>query len=268
MRSISFAFALIILAAGCSSTQPAATYIITTESHLMCCRTLRYATNEFPVLQASTVSGQGVVVRLDADTVRGKCPNGAEVHVMIANNSSEDIFVPVSRELHGDTIKLFPWRMYYDSDADQPPVRIARQLQYGDLVERTDARLTFYRLPAGKQVNFHGVVTPRWLCTPPINVTDDLLNAELDPTVYAEQTRALRASRPPEDAAGFPPTRFRYDVAYTHLDFLEGLPVKENERNSVGDTVQVQVAVDDPPATFLNASQQVASSNVVMLVVE
>ncbi len=258
---------LILTLAGCASSSPSATWIVTSDSRLLCCRTMRYATDEFTHPESSSIPGNGVVVRLLADTIDGTCGRGAAVPIVIANNEDQDVWVPVSNELSADTMTLFPWRLYYSSkpgERDLPPIRVARQLEYGDLVERTDAHLTFERIPAGKEVRLVGWIPPRWLCVPPENVTDEALEAELDPTVYAERTRSIRARHNRIAAAAFDPVAFRYDVAYTRMDYLDTIP-STLQRNDAGDTVTVHVGITDPPAGLLTASQHVSSSNVVVL---
>lgn len=256
---------LALVSAGCTASKTPAAYFISTDSPLVCCRTLRYSTAEFPMLRPSTLAGQGVVVRLNDDTVRGSCMIDAYTTVTVANNGSEDIYLPISHELSGDTMKLYPWRLVYQ---EKRQVRLARQIQYGDLVERTDARLSFYRLPAGKQVDLVGVIPQRWLCTPPSSLVEGYLEGELDPQYLAEASRSIRGSVPSVDADIFGPMGLRYDVAYTTLGFLQGLPVRSEQWNSRHDTATIHVAVKEEPAKILNASQQVSSSNVVTVIIQ
>ena len=256
---------LALLLAGCTASKIPAAYFISTNSHLVCCRTLRYTTAEFTKLRSSSLAGQGVVVRINDDTVRGSCLIDAYTTVTVANNGPEDIYLPISHELSGDTVKLYPWRLIYE---EKRQVRLARQLQYGDLVERTDARLSFNRLPSGKQVDLVAVIPQRWLCTPPSSLVEGYLEGELDPQYLAEASRSIRGSVPFSNADIFGPMGLRYDVAYTTLGFLNGLPVTSENWNSRHDTATIHVAVKEEPALLLNDSQKIASSNVVTVIVE
>lgn len=257
-------FLLALVLSACASRTPAS-YTISTNSPLVCCRTLRYMTAEFAMLRSSTLRGEDVMIRLHDDTVRGSCQIDAYTHLTVANNGKEDIYLPISHELSGDTVKLYPWRLIYQNTRQ---VRVARQLQYGDLVERTDAKLLFYRLPSGKQIDLVAVIPQRWLCTPPSSLTEGYLEGELDPQYLAEASRGLRGSSPFSNANIFGPMGLRYDVAYTTLDFLRGLPVDSEQWNSGHDTATIHVAVREEPAKILNASQKVAESNVVTVIVE
>jgi hypothetical protein len=248
-------FLLALVLSGCASSRTPGYYTISTNSHLLCCRTLRYTTAEFPMLRPSALRGEGVMVRLHDDTVRGSCQIDAYTRLTVANNGKEDVYLPISHELSGDTVKLYPWRLIYQNTRQ---VRVARQLQYGDLVERTDAKLGFYRLPSGKQVDLVAVIPQRWLCTPPSSLTEGYLEGELDPQYLAEASRGLRGSSPFSNANIFGPMGLRYDVAYTTLDFLKELPVDSEQWNRGHDTATIHVAVVEEPAKILNASQKVA----------
>lgn len=260
-----FLLLALLLLSGCAASKGPASYTVSTNSPLVCCRTLRYTTAEFPMLRSSALGGEGVVIRLKDDTVRGSCQIDAYTRLTVANNGREDIFLPISHELSGDTVKLIPWRLIYQ---EQRQVRVARQLQYGDLVERTDAKLIFYRLPSGKQIDLVAVIPQRWLCTPPSSLTEGYMEGELDPQYLAEASRGLRGSNPFTNANIFGPMGLRYDVAYTTLDFLKGLPVDSEQWNTGHDTATIHVAVREEPAKILNASQKVAVSNVVTVIVD
>ncbi len=215
------------------------------------------------MVSSSTTSGEGVIVRLQADTLPVRCDVDAELGLTIANNGGEDIYIPISRELEGERIKLYPWRLSYDSAG--VPIRLARQLQYTDVIERLDGVLRFFRLPAGTQVALRGVLPQRWLCSPATEVSPPYLNAELNPVFYSDRARALRAAEYHLDP-NLPATMgLRYDVAYTTLRYLESLPVQSRNVNAAGDTVQVMIAIKDEPADVLNASQMVSESNIVTL---
>ncbi len=155
--------ALFLCVLGCAPRSQVINYVVTSQSPYICCRTIRYSTWTFPNLRQSMLPGDGVVVRLTGDTVAARCETGATVGVAIANNGPEDIYIPVSKEMQGEQIKLYPWRLFY---ADGRPIRVARQMQYSDLGEREDPLLRFFRLPAGKEVVLQGMITERWLCAP------------------------------------------------------------------------------------------------------
>jgi len=246
----------------CSSVDAPVNYLVTSESPYLCCRTIRYSVRTFPDTRGSTASGAGVVVRLRADTIAARCDDDAMVDLTISNNGEKDIFIPISHELEGDRIKLYPWRLSYAGGRD---IRLARQLQYNDVLEREDALLRFFRIPAGREIALHGVIPRRWLCSPAELVPDAYLEAELNPTYYADRSRALRGASYRRDPDLPAEIGFRYDVIYTTLDYLEGLPVTGTDWNDARDTVRVTIGVKEEPAGFLNGSQQVASSNIVTL---
>lgn len=252
-----------LLLGSCATPGPAVYHIVTTQSTYQCCRTIRYSTWTFPTTRGSTASGDGVVVRLLADTVAARCGGDTEIGVAISNNSDEDIYIPVSREMEGDRIKLYPWRLSYDTSG--APIRLARQLQYNDVIERTDALLRFFRLPSGREVMLHGVIPQRWLCAPATEIAPPYLNAELNPVFYSDRARALRAAEYHRDPKLPAAIGLRYDVAYTTLRYLESLPVSSRNVNASGDTVQVMVGIPEEPGEILNSTQKVAESNIVTL---
>lgn len=229
---------------------------------MICCRSMRYSVWQFDATAPSSVADTGVVVRLVADTLRADCDRDAALDVLIANNTDDDIYIPFSKELAGSSLKLYPWRVIY---ADGRAVRLARQLQFNDLVEREDALARFFRLPSGRQVVLHGVVPQRWLCSPTTPVTDEYLGYELDPLFYSDRTRSLRAREYRRDPDLLTTVPLAFEIAYTTLGFIDALPVKSRARNSAGDTTQIGIAVKEEPATFLNGSQHVARSNSIVL---
>lgn len=256
--------AMAACAAGCSSPRSTVNYIVTTDSHYICCRTVRYATGEFSHVTASTMAGEGVVVRLGRDSTAGRCSADVEIPLTVANNGERDVYIPISNELSGERIKLYPWRWV---TVEGRRVRLARQIQYGDLVESMEAHLRFFRLPAGKEIHLEGVIPSSWLCTLPLAPYDGYLAAELDPKVLADYTRLVRARKQPDDSLSLGEWGLQYDVVYTPLDFIDALPVRQKQWNEARDTVTVQLGVPEEPATFINNSQKVAHSNVITLVV-
>jgi hypothetical protein len=236
-------------------------HVVTTASAYGCCRMINYQVVEFARTGNSTIEGDAVTVRLLPDSIAAPCGADAEVPLVIANNTPHDIFVPISRELEGDRIKLYPWRLFYQ---EKQPVRLARQIQFGDLLERTDGRLAFHRIPAGREVRLRGVIPGNWLCVPPTDIPVGYLERELDPTYYADYSRTLR-----DESARYgkkiPLFGLRYDVVYTPLDFWNGLPGATEHSSPGGDTVYTDIKVKDTPASFLNSSQRVAESNVIMV---
>lgn len=246
----------------CGAQSDIVHYIVTSQSTYLCCRTVRYSTWEFPKTESSSTPGEGVAVRLAEDTIVGRCSEGAEVAITIANNDELDIYIPFSKELEGSSVKLYPWRIFYE---DGMAIRLARQLQYNDIVEREDALHRFFRLPSGKQITLRGVVPQRWLCSPTTAVTDEYLGLELNPTFYADRSRGLRGAEYRRDPQLLMSVPFRYEIAYTTLRYLDSLPVISRVTSRAGDTTQVTIAVKEEPAHFLDASQRVARSNRVML---
>ena len=200
------------------------------------------------------------MVRLTGDTLPVRCETGAEVGVSVANNGEEDIYIPVSHELEGGTIKLYPWRVLY---AKTGPIRIARQLQYADLGEREDPLLRFFKLPAGKQIDLRGIITERWLCAPPIEANAGFLDMELTTSFYADRTRGLRAYHYERDPKLPDTIALRYDVFYTTFDYMNQMPVAKQSWNDAHDTTQMTIAVPEEPGKFLDASQKIAQSNVI-----
>lgn len=203
-----------------------------------------------------------MIVRLLADTLAARCESDAEIGVAIANNSDLDIYIPISNELEGDRIKLYPWRM---SHMDGSEIRLARQLQYNDILEREDALARFFRLPSGEEVRFRGVIPQRWLCSPLTEVSGEYMGMELNPTFYADRSRSLRGAEYRRDPALRKSIGLVYEIAYTTLRYLDSIPVSARTWNPTRDTVQVQVELNEEPAQFLNASQRTARSNVVQL---
>jgi hypothetical protein len=252
---------LAVLLAGCAS-HGIVNYIVSSHSPYVCCRTVRYSTWEFDKTEPSRMPGKGVVVRLLGDTLNAECAHDASVGVTIANNSDLDIFIPFSKELEGMRVKLYPWRLLYEEGR---PIRLARQLQYNDIIEREDALARFFRLPAGRQVTLEGTVPQRWLCLVATSITDEYLGLELNPTFYADRARALRGAEYKRDPQLLTTVPFRYDVAYSTLRYIDSLPVASRASNSAGDTTRVTIAVKEEPAQFLDASQLVAKSNEITL---
>jgi hypothetical protein len=256
------------LLAGCSTPRSTVHYVVSTESHYICCRSIHYATAEFDRLYPSSLKGaadEPVVVRLGHDSSRVSCGEPLELPVVIANNGDQDVYVPMSNELEGDRIKLFPWRWVSVGGRN---VRLARQIQYTDLVETIDVTPRFFRLPAGKEVHLHGIILPEWLCSLPRSIPEDYLKKELDPKVYADYTRLLRGANLQLDTSALGHWGLQYDVVYTPLDFIEALPLKEKQWNPGHDSVNIMLGVPEEPATFLNASQKVAHSNTLTLDIE
>lgn len=261
MRFIVLSTMLSVLLVACASER-AMQYAVSSQSPYLCCRTMRYSTWPFPSTAESTVPGPGVVVRLNADTLRARCAADAPVGIVVANNSDSDIYIPFSKELDGMRLKLYPWRMLY---RDGEALRLARQLQYNDMLEREDGVLRFFKLPAGRQVTFDGVIPQRWLCFPTTTVSDSYLDQELKPLFYVDRTRALRNAEYKRDPELRTTVALRYDVAYTTLHYLDALPVLSRSTNGAGDTTQILIGVKEEPGDFLDASQSVARSNTVVL---
>lgn len=265
MLRYSYSLLILLLPAfmlgSCRPKPATVSHIISSESPYLCCRTIRYSTWMFPQTRSSTASGTGVVVKLHNDTIIARCDADATLDLTISNNGEEDIYIPISNELEGDRIKLYPWRLSYAEGRD---IRLARQLQYTDIVEREDALLRFFLLPAGREISLRGVIPQRWLCSPADLVPNPYLEAELNPTYYADRARGLRGAAYRRDPDLPATIGFRYDVAYTTLGYLDALPA-ERSWNDARDTMRATIHVKEEPADFLNASQQTASSNVVTL---
>lgn len=262
-RFIPPSLALALAIAACAS--PSATnYILTTQSPHICCRSLRYAVWPFPATVSAPGGDTGVAVRLVADTLRARCGHDADVDVVIANNGANDIFIPFSHELEAMRVKLYPWRILYENGR---PVRLARQLQYNDLVERQDAVLRLFRLPSGRQVRLAATIPSRWLCAPAVRVTEDYLTYEMDPIAYSDRTRPLRGADYTLDPDLKHSATLRYEVVYTSMKFLDALPVTSRTANAAGDTVEIRVAMEQEAGHFLDDSQQIARSNDVPLAI-
>ncbi len=254
---------LLALASSCAPAHPVLEYAITTQSHYLCCRTLRYATLDFPETFPSSLVGDGIVVRLTSRSSIASCGSDLRLQVLIANNGEADLYIPVSHELDGDTLRLYPFRGGWINDQ---PVRIARQLQYGDIVDRETPRLRFHRLPAGREVRLEGLVPVKWLCSRTIPANDEYLAFESRNTDFfvgrSKSLGTLPYSRDPDLRDTL---RLRFDVAYARLDFYHDFPIIERRLNPEGDSVSIHVATDDQPKSLLDDSQGLASSNVVTL---
>ncbi|MEO6048769.1 MAG: hypothetical protein ABIQ57_14905 [Candidatus Kapaibacterium sp.] len=251
---------LMLVLSACTPPPQVVNYAVSSESPFVCCRTIRYSTWNFTNLRASSVPGDSVVVLLIGGDIPARCENGAEVGIEVANNSARDIYIPISNELEGENIKLYPWRLFYVSGG---PVRVARQIQYNDLVEREDARLRFFRLPKGKEVVLRGIIPQRWLCSTPTEVPEYYLQAELNPTLYSDRSKELRAASYQRDPKLGDSLRLRYDISYTTLNYLDALPVKERKWNAARDSVEITVGMKDDIGDVLVASQQLVKSNVI-----
>jgi hypothetical protein len=259
---------LLLVAAACGGPQrPLVHYTVTTQSPMVCCRSMHFAVAEFSATSPTSMAGDGVIVRFPSERFAGDCVKGAETPVVIANRTARDVFIPTSHELEGSRIKLYPWRQHHDSA--RGAIRLARQIQYGDMFEHsTDARLRLMRLPAGREVRLTASVPGQWLCTKPTELYEGYLQAELDPAFYSQRSRGLRTSPYEQARELVSPIGMRYDVVWVTLEFLERLPVSSRTVSSAGDTIAVQLAVKEEPAAFLNAEQKVASSNVIEMLIE
>lgn len=252
-----------LILASCATPRNGLQYAITTQSNYLCCRTLRFSTWEFPRVEASTLEGEGVVVRLAALSPQVDCENDLALSVVIANNSDQDVYVPVSYELHGDTLLLYPFRGGW---AGTETIRIARQLQYGDIVDRDVPRLQFHRLPAGGQVRLKGIVPRKWLCSQTIPANDEYLAYEARSTdFFVGRSKSLGTLPYRRDTDLRDTLRLRFDVGYARLDFYKAYPILEEALNPGRDSVSVRIAVNDVPKELLDASQQVAFSNILSL---
>ena len=266
-------FALLaVLAASCAAPRAApgdlVHYRLTTQSRLSCCKSMSFDVVTLPGTVSSTLSGDGVIVRFAAERLDGDCASGGEAPLVIANNSAEDVLIPTSHELEGARIKLYPWRLHHDS-VTHAPMRLARQIQYGDLFERNnEARLRLMRLPAGREVRLTAWVPGAWLCTKPTELYEGYLEAELDPELYAQRSRGLRTSRFEQARELVSPIGLRYDVVHLTLDFIDALPVLSRTTSPGQDTIAVTLGVNEPPAGFFNAAQRVASSNVIEMTID
>lgn len=249
------------LLCSCGSTPGIISYAVTTDNGNVCCKTLRYQVTDFPNAQTATTLGDGLIVRFLTDTVQAICGNELRLPLVIANNSDSDQYIPISYELQEGTIRLFPWIVMNETN----PVRIARQIQYGDLLERTDSRLLFHRLPAGKQVQLTGIVPKEWLCRTPKWAAPSLLTETLNPKYYADYSRALRTPKfwPQESLHSV--VGIRYDVVHTTLGWLQTAPQRSLHKSSTGDSISIELSVMNEPGMMLNSSQQVAESNVITM---
>lgn len=242
-------------------------YILTTQSPHICCRSVRYSIASFAKTSSSSHGDTGVVVRLLADTLYGRCGHDAALNVVIANNTAEEIFIPFSHELDGERLEIYPWRLLYDS-ATAKPVRLARQLQYNDMIERQDALLRFFKLPAGREVRLSAVIPARWLCAPTTAVTAEYLGYELNPVFYADHSRNLRGKELGRDPDLRTSIGLRFDVAFSSFRFLDALPVLSRKTNPAGDTTEIRVGVKEEAGQYLDDAQHVTGSNEVVLRIE
>jgi len=255
---------------GCSSSHETIHYAVTTDISELCCRTIYYGVSDFPDLRSSTVPtdghAQGLVVRLHGDSIRGACGDRMLVPLTISNVGDSDLYVPVSHELEGTTIKLYPWILYFTDDR---PVRLARQIQYGDLLERTDSRLIFRRIPAGKEVSLTGLISKEWLCKPEVIMNAQYLKDQLDPKYWSDHTRALRTPAYWDRAESVhSEVGLRYDVSYTTLSFVDDLMRTEQTWNAAHDSTAIHLKAHDEPAAYINRSLHVAESNIVTILID
>src|SRR5688572_13053706 len=113
-RALIFACVLTSWALSSCASPDEVSYIVTTQSRLVCCRSMNFTVAPFPATMKSTSKGTGVIVTFPTDVLAGDCLNGGESPVVIANHTGEDILIPTSRELEGSRIKLYPWRLHHD----------------------------------------------------------------------------------------------------------------------------------------------------------
>lgn len=258
---------LALLFTACGTQADLVQYTVATNNRLSCCRSMTFSVGTFASTARTADRGDGVSVRFMNQRLAGSCDRGGEAPLVIANHTDEDVFIPTSHELEGSRIKLYPWRQHHDSA--RGTIRLARQIQYGDLLERNnDARLRLMRLPAHHEVHLTAWVPGSWLCTKPTELYEGYLTAELDPAFYAQRARGLRASPYEQAKELVSPIPMRYDVVYVTLGFLEALPLVSRTSNSAADTITVHLDVKEEPALFLNAEQKVAESNLVQLIIE
>ena len=228
---------------------------------------MSFSVATFAPTQPVAAPGTGVVVRFDGASAAGNCREGAQTPLVIANHTRRDIYIPTSQELDGTRIKLYPWRQHLDST--RGAIRLARQIQYGDLFERNnESRLRLMRLPVGREIHLTAWVPGDWLCTKPTELYEGYLDAELDPTFYAQRARGLRTSPYEQARELVSPIAMRYDVIYVTLEFLETLPVDARTTSPRGDTITMHLNVTEEPAAFFNAEQKVAASNLIDLIIE
>ena len=257
-----------VLLASCATVPSEVRYAISTKSPLSCCRKMEFTVATFSPTVETERDGDGVEVRFGSDRLVGHCLAGGEAPLVVANHTDDDVLIPTSRELEGTRIKLYPWRLHHDPTRGDS-IRIARQIQFGDLIEHEqNARLVFMRLPWGHQVSLTAWVPGTWLCTKPTPLTEGYMERELEPDYYAHHYQRLRTAAYDQASELVSPIGLRYDVVWLTLDFLETLPVASRSESPAGDTVAVVLDVRDEPAKFLNASQRVASSNVIDLVIK
>ncbi len=248
---------------GCSSSRPETVhYSITTQNSMKCCRNLTYTTESFKAVRETSIPGDSVRVILHPANITATCDKAPAIPLTISNGTEHDIYIPFSKELSGDTIKLYPWRLL---TIEWKPIRVARQIQYGDLLERTDALLRFLRLPAGTQADLTGIIPPEWICAEPQEPVIDYLEKELDPHYYSNYSRWLRSQGTRRPDSLTTPVGLRYDITYTTLDYIEKLPVLEQSSSSANDSIAITLAVQEQPAEFINSSQELATSNVITL---
>lgn len=245
-------------------------YTVTTDNPGICCRTLRYSVADFPNLTSTETkrseASSGLVVRLHGDSIRGACGGEMLVPLTISNVSDSDLYVPVSHELEGTVIKLYPWILYF---TDGRAVRLARQIQYGDLLERLDSRLVFQRIPAGKEVSLTGRISKEWLCKPEIIMNAQYLKDQLEPKYWSDHTRALRTPAYwNQTESVHSEVGLRYDVSYTTLSFVNDLTRTTEEWNSEHDSTEIHLKARDEPATYVNNSLHVAESNIITILID
>jgi len=263
MSGLRLPLLVLLLSSSCATPRSGIEYEITTQSHYICCRTLRYSTWEFTTTYPSALAGEGVVVELEGPGRPISCDEDLHLGVRIANNGSGDVHIPISYELQGEMLLVYPFRAGW---VDGHAVRIARQLQYGDIVDSALPRLRFHRLPHGRELRLTGVVPRKWLCSQPQVVSDEYLEYEgRSSTFYVDRSRSLGTLPYRRDPELRDTLRLRFDVAYSALDFYDAFPVIEQRRNRAGDSVSVRVAVEQQPKELLDGSQHLASSNVVVI---
>jgi|GEM_PF-1822417 len=256
---------LALLATACGTpAPPVVRYVITSESEALCCRTLAYRVETAPSIPVKN-EGDSVSVAIGSAgsaTVGGRCDTDLEFPVTITNGSERDIYVPFGTDLQGARLMLYPWRELA-GHAGAQPLRLARQIQQGDRVGGTGGTETrFVRIGARHALHLTGVIPRRWMCIVPEPVDSFYLSAELNPRYYIDRLRGFRLRSPSESERLPQEYQIAYEIAWTPLDYLDGVPVLRRTTSTTGDSVGMLLGVREEPGVPLNSSQELARSNV------
>lgn len=248
-------------------------HVVQTDIDLFCCKRINFRLQEFNSKSLQSIGSTSLnktvsatILHLDnlgqqvTDTFKFNCKEDAFFKIELCNNSESDVYFPISNELRNDTITIIPWRLLSN---DTLPIRIARLTPFSDMVdEPSGAVLNLTKLKQGKKINLVARIKPEWLCMMPAQVTLNSLSQELNSSKIYAASRAAKRAYKPNVQETLQTSFFRYDVAFTKLEFLKD----KNNFNLIrrNDTTFYHFKSKEKPETFFEKSYSITESNKVI----